>query len=174
MRLLEMARSRMPDWLEPEKLLLIRRYRRRGLTVSETAKQMGIGYSTLMKWSHDNLDIREALKTGKQEALAVIENKLFTKALSGNLTAIIFYLKNNDRKNYNDSTLSPEELIQVKAKTRKMLADARISEAKANMAEKMGDASAEQLDRILDTLVDEVKSDNGPKKSNDGEADTSS
>ncbi len=172
MRLLAMARSKMPEWLEPEKLLLIRRYRRRGLTVEETAKKMGVGYSTLMKWSHNNLDIREALKTGKEEAIAVIENKLFTKALSGNLTAIIFYLKNNDRDNYNDSQLSPEELKQVAARTRKMLADARISEAKADLLERVSDTSNERLDEILDKLTEEVNEDDGTKKSNDAETDS--
>lgn len=168
-----MARSRLPEWLEPEKLLLIRRYRRRGLTVKQTADQMGVGYSTLMKWSHDNLDIREALKTGKEEAIAIIENKLFTKAMSGNLTAIIFYLKNNDREHYNDSQLTSEEIKQVKARTRKMTADARISEVKAKIAERMGDSSDEQLEKILDTLVKEVDAD-GTKKSDDRKADNRS
>lgn len=172
MRLLAMARSKMPEWLEPEKLLLIRRYRRRGLTVEETAKKMGVGYSTLMKWSHNNLDIREALKTGKEEAIAVIENKLFTKALSGNLTAIIFYLKNNDRQNYNDSQLSPEELKQAEARTRKLLADARISESKAEILERVSDTTNERLDEILDKLTKEVNEDDGTKKSNDVETDS--
>ena len=85
-----MARSKLPEWLEPEKLLLIRRYRRRGLTVEETAKTMGVGYSTLMKWSNNNLDIREALKRGNEEAIADSENKQFTKAISGNHTGKIF------------------------------------------------------------------------------------
>ncbi|WP_283586387.1 small terminase subunit [Limosilactobacillus vaginalis] len=168
------TRKRKEYWLEPENLVLIRYWRRHGCTVTETAKNMGVGESTLYKWSKDELDIREALKTGKETAIAAVENKLYSKALSGNLTAIIFYLKNNARSIYNDSQLSPEEIKQVKARTRKMIADARISEVKADIAEKMSDTSAEQLDRILDTLVDEVEADDVTKKSDDGKANTSS
>lgn len=152
-----MARSRMPDWLEPEKLLLIRRYRRRGLTIEETAKQMGVGYSTLMKWSKDNLDIREALKTGKEEAIAVIENKLYLKALSGNLTAIIFYLKNNDRENYNDSQLSKEEVQLIKARIRSANAEAEIKEAKARILKDNGQDVEQALDKMLDVITREDK-----------------
>ena len=173
----EMAKARpttYKDWLAPEKLLVIRNWRRHGLTVEEVAKNIGVARQTLSRWSKDYKDIHDALKTGKSEAVALVENKLFLKAMSGNLTAIIFWLKNNARDMYNDSQLSSEEIKQVKARTRKMIADARISEVKADIAEKMSDTSAEQLDRILDTLVNEVEADNGTKESDDGKADTSS
>ena len=122
---------------------------------------------TLSRWSKDYQDIHDALKTGKEEAVALIENKLFLKAMSGNLTAIIFWLKNNARDMYNDSQLSPDEIKQVKARTRKMLADARISEVKAKLAEQMSDTSSEKLDEILDKLVSETEADDVTEKSND-------
>lgn len=112
------------DWLEPEKLLVIRNWRRHGLTVEEVANNIGVARQTLQRWSKDYQDIYDALKTGKEEAVALVENKLFLKAMSGNLTAIIFWLKNNARETYNDSRLSPEEIKQAKARTRMMIAEA--------------------------------------------------
>lgn len=153
------TRKRKEYWLEPENLVLIRYWRRHGCTVTETAKNMGVGESTLYKWSKDELDIREALKTGKETAIAAVENKLYSKALSGNLTAIIFYLKNNARSIYNDSQLSPEEIKQVKARTRKMIADARISEARAKSLEDGGQDMETLLDKMLDTITKEDKKD---------------
>lgn len=120
---------------------------------------MGVGYSTLMKWSKDNLDIREALKTGKEEAIAVIENKLYLKALSGNLTAIIFYLKNNDRDNYNDSQLSKEELQLIKARIRSANAEAEIKEAKARILKDSGQDVEQALDKMLDAIMKEDEKD---------------
>lgn len=155
------------DWLVPEKLLVIRNWKRHGLTDEEVANNIGVARQTLSRWSRDYQDIHDALKTGKEEAVALIENKLFVKAMSGNLTAIIFWLKNNARDMYNDSQLSPEEIKQVKARTRKMLADARISEVKAKLAEQMSDTSSEKLDEILDKLVSETEVDDGTEKSDD-------
>lgn len=160
-----MGRSKLPKWKEPEKLLLIRRWRRRGLTVNQVAKNIGIGNSTLLRWSSIDLDIREALKSGKEEAVAAVENKLFVKALSGNLTAIIFYLKNNDREHYSDSKLSPEEVKQVRIKTKKMAADARIAEARADALEKLTNASDKKLDVILDKMAEEVQDDDAEEHS---------
>lgn len=155
------------DWLVPEKLLVIRNWKRHGLTDEEVANNIGVARQTLSRWSKDYKDIHDALKTGKEEAVALIENKLFLKAMSGNLTAIIFWLKNNARDMYNDSQLSPDEIKQVKARTRKMLADARISEVKAKLAEQMSDTSSEKLDKILDKLVSETEADDVAEKSND-------
>lgn len=155
------------DWLVPEKLLVIRNWKRHGLTDEEVANNIGVARQTLSRWSKDYKDIHDALKTGKEEAVALIENKLFLKAMSGNLTAIIFWLKNNARDMYNDSQLSPDEIKQVKARTRKMLADARISEVKAKLAEQMSDTSSEKLDEILDKLVSETEDDDATEKPDD-------
>lgn len=155
------------DWLVPEKLLVIRNWKRHGLTDEEVANNIGVARQTLSRWSKDYQDIHDALKTGKEEAVALIENKLFLKAMSGNLTAIIFWLKNNARDMYNDSQLSPDEIKQVKARTRKMLAEARISEVKAKLAEQMSDTSSEKLDEILDKLVSETEADDVTEKSDD-------
>lgn len=152
-----------------ENLATIRYWKRHGMTNQEVAKSCGIARSTLQRWATKNPLLKESLKIGKEQAIAVVENKLFAKALSGNMTAIIFWLKNNARNLYNDSQLSPDEIKQVKARTRTLEANARIAEVKANIAERLDDSASEQLDKILSTLVSEVDQD-GTSKSNDHEA----
>ena len=78
------------------------------------------------------------------------------KALSGNTTAMIFFLKNNWRDKYNDSQLSKEERELVLANIRKTKADARIKEAKAIVAERLGTEDNEQLDQVLNKLIEEA------------------
>lgn len=149
------------DWIEPRKLLVLRNWKRHGLTNEQIANNIGVSRQTLQNWIKKNDDIRNALKQGKDEAIAVIENKLFIKAQSGNLTAIIFWLKNNARDMYNDSQLSPEEREQAIARTKKLKADARISEARAETLEKVSNQSADKLDKLLDKLMEEGSKEDG-------------
>lgn len=44
-----MARARYPDWLTPEKLLLIQGWKRNGLTDDQVAGNMGISRRTLKR-----------------------------------------------------------------------------------------------------------------------------
>lgn len=105
----------------------------------------------------------QCLKVGKEQANFIIENELFKKAKNGNVTAMIFYLKNNWREKYNDSQLSPDELKLAKAKSRKTNAEADIAEYKAKVLEESGSSGVELLNEYLDkldTLSDkEVKQD---------------
>lgn len=156
-----------------EKLATIRYWKRHGLNNEQIAKNLGIARSTLQKWATQSPLLKEALRGGKEEAIAVVENKLFSKALSGNMTAIIFWLKNNARNIYNDSQLSPDEIEQIRARTKILKANARVAEVKARIAERMDDSASEQLDKILDILVKEVDQD-GTKKPDDGETDNRS
>ena len=134
---------------------------------------MGISINTLNRWKQRFIQIRQALKIGRESANYAVERKLFEIAMKGNTTAMIFWLKNNWRDKYNDSELSPEERKQVDARTRKTLADARISEAKADLLERVSDTSNERLDEILDKLTEEVNEDDGTKKPDDTETDSS-
>lgn len=69
---------------------------------------------------------------------------------------MIFFLKNSWRDKYNDSQLSKEERELVLAKIRSTKADARIKEAKAVVAERLGAEDNEQLDQVLDKLIKEA------------------
>lgn len=111
--------SKKPDgsleWVLPEKILLLKGWRRNGLTQEEIAKNIGISVRTLYLWKGKHKEIEEALKLGKEEANFLIENALFNKARSGNTTAMIFWLKNNWRQKYNDSNKTEEETNLINA-----------------------------------------------------------
>ncbi len=55
---------------------------------------MGINKATLYDWKKKYPDISDALKKGKEVVDIQVENALLKNALSGNITAQIFWLKN--------------------------------------------------------------------------------
>ena len=169
-----MAKARYKKWLKQENLNLIEGWKRNGLTDEQIAHNMGIAPRTLENWKKNHVQIVQALKIGRESANLLVERELFRKAANGNVTSMIFWLKNNWRDKYNDSELSPEERKLAVARVRKLEADTRISEAKAKVLERVGDASNEQLDMILDKLVKEVPKNDGNSKSADAETDGSS
>lgn len=114
---------------------------------------MGVSVFTLDKWKRNYSQIRQALKRGRSEINYIVENALLKKALEGNVTAMIFFLKNNWRDKYNDSQLSKEERELVLANIQKTKAEARIKEAKAIIAERLGDESNAKLEELLNKIV---------------------
>ena len=48
------------------------------------------------------VDFEDAIKRGKAKGIAQVTNSLFTSATDGNVTAQIFYLKNQDPKTWKD------------------------------------------------------------------------
>jgi hypothetical protein len=80
-----------------------------GSTVQEIADCIGIARSTFYRRMEEREDIQDALKRGRSKGLAVVENALFQAAKNGNVTAMIFYLKNRapdrwrDRREYHVS-----------------------------------------------------------------------
>ena len=89
-----MTRPRIEEWTKPEKLVLIQGWRMNGLTVEQVADNIGIVKSTLYEWMKKNSNISNALKIGREQADNIIENALFNKAKGGDVTAMIFWLKN--------------------------------------------------------------------------------
>lgn len=124
-----MAKGRYQKWLESENLVLLEGWKRNGLTDKQIAENMGISVNTLNKWKQRFVQIRQALKIGHESANYAVERKLFQKAMNGNTTAMIFWLKNNWRDKYNDNTLSPEERKLAKMKIQKLQADTKRVEA---------------------------------------------
>ena len=147
-----MATGRYQEWLEPEKLLLLQGWKRDGLTDEQIAQKIGVAPRTLETWKKNYIQIKQCLKVGKEQANFIIENELFKKAKGGNVTAMIFYLKNNWRNKYNDSALSPDELKLAKAKTRKVVAEANIAELKAEVLRQSGNNSVKLLEELLDKI----------------------
>lgn len=162
-----MAKGLYQKWLEDDNLVLLQGWKRNGLTDEQIAHNMGISVFTLNTWKRKFKQIRQSLKVGRETANFIVERELFQKAINGNTTAMIFWLKNNWRDKYNDSQLSPDELKLVKARSRKTNAEANIAEFKAQMLKESGTDVEEKLDRIMDELISESsKEDNNNANSN--------
>jgi hypothetical protein len=151
-----LAKALYKEWLKPQALQRLEGWKRNGLTDEQIANNIGIRRETLWDWQKKHPNIANALKRGKEDVNFAVENALLRKALSGNTTAMIFFLKNNWRDKYNDSQLSKEERELVLANIRKANADARIKEAKAIVAERLGTEDNEQLDQVLNKLIEEA------------------
>ena len=76
-----MAKGKMEEWTEPDKLLLLEAWSRDGLTDEQIAGNMGINVRTLYFWKKKNVQIFQSLKVGKEVADIEVENALRKKAL---------------------------------------------------------------------------------------------
>lgn len=65
-----------------------------GLTDAEISARLKISRRTLYAWRVRHPELAEALKDSKELANALVEHSLFQKALSGDVSACIFYLCN--------------------------------------------------------------------------------
>lgn len=97
-----MAKGKYQEWLTPDGLLLLEGWARDGLTDEQIADKMHIGMSTFYRWQQEYQEIRDALKRGKAPVDIEIENVLLEKARNGDMTAIIFWLKNRKPDKWRD------------------------------------------------------------------------
>lgn len=96
------AKGKYREWLTEEGLTLITGWARDGLTEKQISHNMGIGVSTLAEWKNRFPELLEALKNGKEVADYQVENALFEAAIGGNITAMIFWLKNRRPDKWRD------------------------------------------------------------------------
>lgn len=89
-----MGVAKYQDWLTPDALLLLRGWARDGLTDEQLARRMGVAAATVCEWKKKYPEFAEALQKGREVVDYEVENALLTAALGGNLTAIVFWLKN--------------------------------------------------------------------------------
>lgn len=75
-----MAKGKYQEWLQKDKLLLLKGWAMNGLTDEQIAKNIGIKRPTLYDWKNKYSDISDALKKGKEVADYEVENALFKKA----------------------------------------------------------------------------------------------
>ena len=104
-----MAKGKYQEWLTEDGLLLLEGWARDGLTDEQIAQKIGINISTLYKWIASHGEIGEALKRGKAPVDFEVENALLNKARSGDITAIIFWLKNRRPDKWRDKPESVKE-----------------------------------------------------------------
>lgn len=94
--------AKIDEWLEKDKLILLEGWARDGLTYEQIAKNMGIGLTTLKEWRQKEPTISTTLKKGREVVDFEVENALLKNALSGNVTAQIFWLKNRKKNEWRD------------------------------------------------------------------------
>ena len=115
-----MAKGKYQRWLEPDGLLLLEGWARDGLTDEQLAHNMGITTKTLYEWKKSYGSICEALKKGKEVVDYQVENALLKKALGGDTTAQIFWLKNRKPDKWRDKPEIPGDTDMLK-KARELL-----------------------------------------------------
>lgn len=154
-----MAKGVYKKWLEKENLILLEGWKRNGLTDEQIAHNIGISINTLNKWKQRYVQIRQALKIGHEAANMAVERELFKRAMKGNTTAMVFWLKNNWRDKYNDSELSPEERKLAVARMKKLEAETKNVQLRNKSLEDNGVDVEEALDRLLTRLDKEESKD---------------
>ena len=102
-----MAKSK---WEEVKnKLTLVEGWARDGLTNEQIAENLNIGKTTFYKMLKEYPELSEHLKKGKEVVDYEVENALLKNALSGNITAQIFWLKNRKPKQWKDKVEVEDE-----------------------------------------------------------------
>ena len=90
------------DWETVEKLQLLEEWSTQGLYIKDIAAMMGVCVTTVYDWMKINPEIAAAIKKGRDKSIDMVENALFKSAINGNVTAMIFYLKNRAPERYKD------------------------------------------------------------------------
>lgn len=105
----DMAKGKYKEWIEGDGLILLEGWARDGLTDEQIAHNMGISTVTLYDWKKKYPKMANALKKSKEVVDRMVENALFKKAMEGDTTAQIFWLKNrrsNDWRDRKETALS--------------------------------------------------------------------
>lgn len=79
-----------------------RQYCLLGATNERLAGFFGVDISTLERWIAAHDEFRGAIKEGREGADIQVANSLYGKALSGDTTACIFWLKNRQKLSWRD------------------------------------------------------------------------
>lgn len=122
----------------------------RGLGTTQIARAMGVSWNTIDRNRKRSVDFEDAIKRGKAKGLAQVTNSLFTSATDGNVTAQIFYLKNQDAKTWKDRVENVHATINLNdvlsgAKDRLGDSMATINKPKVINAVKSTPTASEQL-----------------------------
>jgi len=99
------AAAKYEYWLTEDGLILLGGWARDGLIDDQIAKNCDINVATLYDWKKRYPKIAEALKKNKEIVDYEVENALRDKALSGDVTAQIFWLKNRRPDKWRDKQL---------------------------------------------------------------------
>jgi hypothetical protein len=73
-------RKKAEYWLSPDKLDILRGWRRGGSSLQAIADEIKISLFTLQEWKKNYDDIADALEEGVEEAVAIVTNSLYKSA----------------------------------------------------------------------------------------------
>ena len=80
----------------------VRECAKRGLTCKQIALCNGFSLGSYDNWIKEDPKFKEAVEEGRQEGIAIIVNRLYEKAENGDLSSIIFFLKNRAPERWRD------------------------------------------------------------------------
>lgn len=136
-----MAKGKYQEWLTPDGLLRLEGWARDGLTDEQIAGNIGINPATLYKWIDKFGEIGKAIKKGKAPVDFQVENAMLKRAMGydyeevitevydngkkhirkvkkhmpGDVTAMIFWLKNRKPDKWRDKPEMKEDSETLKA-----------------------------------------------------------
>ena len=102
-------KTKYDDFVDRKGLVLVEGWARDGLTDLQISKNIGIAMSTFCDWKNKHPEFSEALKRSKEAADYEVENALFKKAKMGDVTAMIFWLKNRQPRKWRDKVSFVDE-----------------------------------------------------------------
>ena len=108
--------GRPPFEVTDEVLIKVQSLASQGLTKKQIAKVLGICYMTLNRNEKKNSEFSDAIKEGQAKGVATITNALFKSAKAGQVTSMIFWLKNRAPDEWKDRV--PEITHHVAPPTR--------------------------------------------------------
>ena len=125
-------------------------YASQGLTQEQIAAVMGMATSTLYDKQNEFTEFSNAIKRGKGKGIQQVTNKLFEKALEGDNTAMIFYLKN--RAGWQDK-IEKETIVEHK----QVIDLTRISDEELdNLERTLRRASTQSFSRENEEIIEGV------------------
>jgi len=75
---------------------------RLGYIDKDLGNYFGVSEQTINAWKKKFPDFLEAIKEGKDDSDRMVVDSLFRKAIDGDTTAMIFWLKNRQKRNWRD------------------------------------------------------------------------
>ena len=112
-------RGRPSSAYRPEFAAQAERLCRLGLTEEELAHAFDVDATTIRNWMRAHPEFLRSLKAGRVEADSAVASALYDKALSGDVTAQIFWLKNRRPDQWRDRrtvdaavTVTPKRSIE--------------------------------------------------------------
>lgn len=97
-----------------EKFPLIEGWAKEGLTDEQISRNLGISKVTFYKYKASCSELNELLKKSKEVVDYEVENALYKSAMSGNVSAMIFWLKNRRPDKWRDKREHSEIELQAK------------------------------------------------------------